>query len=101
MTYTLPDDAYQHLIDELAVWVNPKEFKATVRQWQQLAGWLNWGLNVYPLLRPALNNFYDKLRGQTKPRKSLWVTNAVRNDLKWARDKLVNSSGLFFLDSIL
>lgn len=62
LTFTLPDDAKQRLIDELTWW-SQKGRKEKVKRWYQMGGWFNWALNIYPFLRPALNNFYPKLKG--------------------------------------
>ena len=80
LSYTLPEDSRERLLRELREWVSQKK-KRNVRSWQQHAGWVNWCLNVYPLLRPALSNVYDKLRTQTNQNTLLWINNAVREDL--------------------
>jgi hypothetical protein len=61
LTYALPDEARDRLVAELREWIKPGG-RHTLRHWRQLAGWFNWALNVFPLLRPALNNVYPKLR---------------------------------------
>ena len=98
MMYTLPFESQQKLKKELEEWIKWKG-KRNVRSWQQIAGWVNWCLNVFPLLRPALSNVYSKLRTQPNQNGSLWVNNAVRKDLTWALNKIEASSGLLFLDS--
>lgn len=99
LTYTLPEESRLKLIEELTEWTSEKKGRRNVRRWQHLAGWINWCLNVYPLLRPALCNVYDKLRSQTNPNKTLWINNAVREDLLWALVKVRDSTGLRLLDS--
>ena len=96
MTYSLMPEAHQRLIDELREWTKPKG-RHTVRRWQQLGGWINWALNVFPLLCPALNNVYSKLKGKLNRNQTIWVNNAVREDLQWALDKIVTSDGLLHL----
>ncbi|PPQ75846.1 hypothetical protein CVT26_001222, partial [Gymnopilus dilepis] len=32
---------------------------------RELAGWISWALNVYPLLRPGLCALYEKMRGKS------------------------------------
>jgi len=65
-----------------------------------MAGWMNWCFNVYPLLRPALCNVYDKLRNKTNPAASIWINNAVREDLRWALEKIKASPGRYLLNSV-
>ena len=38
-----------------------------LRDFWALQGHLNWALNVYPLLQPALSGLYDKTAGKDKP----------------------------------
>jgi hypothetical protein len=70
-----------------------------VREWQQLAGWINWVLNVYPLLWPSLNNIYAKLRGKSQE-SHVWVNTSMREDLEWAKLKLDNSDGVYLVKSL-
>ena len=100
MTYTLPDESHAKLLAELELWTDKKGSRHTVRRWQHLAGWLNWCFNVYPLLRPALCNVYDKLRNKTNPAASIWINNAVREDLRWALEKIRGSPGCYLLNSV-
>ncbi len=97
MSYTLPEESKQKLQRELEEWISWKG-KRNVRKWQHLAGWVNWCLNVYPLLRPALSNVYEKLRSQPNQNGSIWINNAVRADLTWALDKIKSSAGLLLLE---
>ena len=99
LIFTLPDDAKQLLIDELTDWCTPgARFK--LKRWQQLTGWINWVLNVFPHLRPALNNVYPKFNGKLNTFTCIWVNNAIRDDFRWAIDKLSNSNGVFLLLSV-
>lgn len=83
MTFTMPEQARLDLIHEIETFVSPptqsKGAKHTLRDWQRLAGWLNWAFNVFPLLRPCLNNFYPKI--------------------VWATEHLRTSSGIHLLNA--
>ncbi len=96
MTYSLPEEAHQRLVDELNEWLKSKG-RHTVRRWQQFAGWFNWALNIFPLLRPALNNVYPKLKNKTQRNQTVWVNNAVRDDIRWALEKVASSDGQLHL----
>ena len=100
MSYTLPAESQAKLLAELELWTSKKGSRHTVRQWQHMAGWMNWCFNVYPLLRPALCNVYNKLRSKTNPAGSVWINNAVRADLVWALEKIKESPGRLLLDSV-
>ena len=65
-----------------------------------MAGWMNWCFNVYPLLRLALCNVYDKIQNKTNPAGSIWINNAVRDDLHWALEKIKSSPSRYLLDSV-
>jgi hypothetical protein len=66
-------------------------------EWQRMAGWANWALNVFPLGRWSLQSTYAKLRGKTIRNASITVSKAVKADLNWLADGLEASSGRFFL----
>ncbi|KAF6747916.1 hypothetical protein DFP72DRAFT_584703, partial [Ephemerocybe angulata] len=60
MTLSLPEVAKTDLLAELDLWCDEAgQFArkgASLKRWQQLAGWMNWAFNVFPLLRPCLAN---------------------------------------------
>lgn len=105
MTLTLPQLAKDHLIEELPFWIakppksSPGNFK--LKHWQHLAGWFNWALNAYPLLRPALNNIYAKMGGKANREQWVYINNAIRDDLSWAVSHLKSSSSVHILKSLL
>jgi hypothetical protein len=104
LTFTLPKQALDDLLDELqefTAWsVKKKGTSRTLRRWQRLAGWMNWSFNVFPMIRPALNNIYPKIAGKDKPLMKIWVNNDVRADLNWAIDHLRESLGIRLLSSV-
>ena len=79
MSFKLTEEARVHLMKELEEW-SQRGVRKRVKEWQRVAGWINWALNVYPLLRPALNNIYAKLRGKDQDVK-VWANVAMREDL--------------------
>jgi hypothetical protein len=80
LTFTLPQESKDRLSKELADWCQ-RGVRRKVKEWQQLAGWINWVLNVYPLLRLALNNVYDKIKGKEQEAR-VWANDAIREDLE-------------------
>ena len=100
MTLMLPDEFKRKLTDELTWW-SEKGRREKVKHWYQMRGWVNWGLNIYPLLQPALNNFYPKLKGQQDSTLQIWINNSIHNDFTWPLNLLHNSSGVCLLKSIL
>ena len=61
---------------------------------------MNWAMNVYPRLRPALNNFYPKLKGRRDSSSLIWVNNSICEDFSWAAKVLDSSSGVRLLRSV-
>ncbi|KIK45152.1 hypothetical protein CY34DRAFT_10547 [Suillus luteus UH-Slu-Lm8-n1] len=49
----------------------------SLRDFQCLAGHLNWALNVYPLLCPGLSALYAKTAGKLEQRALIWVNRDV------------------------
>ncbi|RDB24323.1 hypothetical protein Hypma_008440, partial [Hypsizygus marmoreus] len=79
MTLTLPTAKREKLIKELNTFIarnGRRSVRFKLNVWQRLAGYINWVFNVFPLLKPSLNNIYLKL------------------NLIWLRDHLVNASGV-------
>ncbi|KAF9039398.1 hypothetical protein BJ165DRAFT_1531485 [Panaeolus papilionaceus] len=86
------------LLDELEYWVSlsttPAKRGCTLRQWQHLTGWVNWALNVFPLVKPALSSIYEKMRGKSSP--TIWFrpNNVIRAELRWAISHIHTSPGV-------
>jgi hypothetical protein len=99
LSFTLSDDAKETLVKELEWWCK-RGRKEKLKRWYQMGGWMNWAFNVYPRLKPALNNFYLKLKGRRDSTSLIWVNNSVREDFLWAVDFLRNSSGVRLLKSV-
>ena len=104
MTLTLPFEAKDRLLNELVLWSSkpPKSSSGSfkLKYWERLAGWFNWALNVFPLLRPALNNVYSKMGGKRIREQKIYINNAVREDLLWAIDHIKRSDGIHLFKSI-
>ena len=92
LTFSLPKESKDRLSEGLSAWSN-KGVRKNVREWQQVAGWMNWVFNVFPLLRPSLNGLYDKLKGKRMEAR-IWANTSIREDLLWAKGKLDESSGV-------
>jgi hypothetical protein len=105
LTLTLPPESRSELLTHLKDFSRKpvkKGVKYSLRDFQRLAGWFNWALNVYPLLRPALSNVYAKIPHAlpNKPLTKLYVNDAIRSDLMWAIDHLSRLPGTRVLQSL-
>lgn len=98
-TFSFSQESKVSLSNELLAWCR-RGVRKRVKEWQQLAGWLNWAFNVFPLLRPSLNNIYAKLKGKTQEAR-VWANTAIREDLKWAKSRLDESDGVHLLKSLV
>jgi len=81
---TLSDVAQAHLSTELLKWSSKKTVRFPLHHWQKLCGWINWALNIFPLLRPCLNNVYPKLSGKTHQDQNICLNTSVCTDFQWA-----------------
>lgn len=89
-------------MEELRRFIFPRGGKSnrfSMREMQILAGWMNWALNVFPLLRPALCNVYGRMRTRRNTTGRIKVTRAMSDDLDWARRHIETSDGVLLLHS--
>jgi hypothetical protein len=98
MTLTLPDEAKTDLLAAVAEF--PAESRRSLQEWQQLAGWMSWSLNVFPRLRPALSSVYQKMEGKEQKRATIYVNEAVKADLDWFASHVRSSSGILAFSTL-
>ena len=91
-------DSRSLLVDRIQAFAQ-KGARRTLRDFQRLAGYLNWALNVYPMLRPGLSALYAKTAGKEQQAALLWVNRVVVRELHWFVSHLEESNGVFFLSS--
>ena len=73
--------------------------KPPLQNWQQLAGYLNWVLNVLPWARPALTELYRKMSGKTVRFKGIPLNAEVKQDLSWFVRVAKDCIGIRFVDA--
>ncbi|KAF9468462.1 hypothetical protein BDZ94DRAFT_1370126 [Collybia nuda] len=75
---------------------------APLKEFQRLAGWVNWALNVFPLLRPSLSNIYQKCseKADASSLTLLFLNKSIRNNLNWLSSHMACSDGIFLLKSV-
>jgi hypothetical protein len=106
MTISMPLQARSDLCDAILDFVqNDRTEKRSgrrrkLKEFQHMAGWINWALNVYPSLRPALAHLYQKMADNPNPNKRIRVNEALVRDLLWIRHRIRQSSGVFLMDSL-
>ncbi|KAF5376292.1 hypothetical protein D9615_008534 [Tricholomella constricta] len=99
MTITMPNDSRADLLTAIRTFAVPGT-RHPLREFQKLGGWINWALNVYPLLRPGLCHLYMKMSGKQNPFAKIWVSRELVRELIWLADHITTSSGIFILDSV-
>ncbi|EIM90458.1 uncharacterized protein STEHIDRAFT_30579, partial [Stereum hirsutum FP-91666 SS1] len=92
-------DSESRLRHALAIRQFLKDRKRPLVEWQRILGWANWMLNVDPLLRPALQSSYEKIRGKKARNAPVFLNVAVKKDLGWFADRVVRSRGVFLMKS--
>ncbi|KAJ7509525.1 hypothetical protein B0H11DRAFT_2216437 [Mycena galericulata] len=100
MTITLPTDAKSNLLAAVDEFINTPSRKRSLHDWLQLSGWMCWSLNVFPLLRPALCHVYQKVSGKSNSFATIYINEAVKEDLRWFVDHVRLSNGIFAFHAI-
>ncbi|KIY47447.1 hypothetical protein FISHEDRAFT_74644 [Fistulina hepatica ATCC 64428] len=98
MSVMMPDQSRLELIAALRAFAIPGQRRSLI-EFQRLGGWINWALNVYPLLRPGLNTLYAKTKDKNQPLQPVWVSKALCSELHWVIDHLEASTGIHMLQS--
>jgi hypothetical protein len=78
----------------------PGGTQRTLREFQQLAGWINWSFNIFPLLKPALSNVYQKISGKSESHVKIFISKAVVHKLDWFVSNVRHSDGVFLFDDV-
>jgi hypothetical protein len=96
MQVTMDNEAKTKLFERVANFTctAPCGTQRSLREFQQLVGWINWALNIFPLLKPGLSNIYNKISGKTESHAMIYVSKAVVDDLRWFYDHVEASFGV-------
>lgn len=103
MTLTLSAERKKDLLQQLDRFIvrerHPRKC-FQLRDFQRMAGWLNWSFNVFPLLRPCLNNLYAKIAPLKRGKAYVIVNKAISKDLEWAEHHIAKSTEVILLREI-
>jgi hypothetical protein len=97
MQITMAANKRTELAAALRTFTTPTRQRHPLRSWLRLLGWANWALNVFPLLRPALNSSWDKTRGKVQMDAPIWLNASVIADLRWFADQVEKLNGVHIL----
>lgn len=105
MTVTMPLEARSDLcaaITEFCSCVDLAKGKRrrSVLDVQRMIGWINWALNVFPLLRPGLTLMYERISDKAHPHTRVYINEDIARDLRWIKAGIQASDGVFLLEAI-
>src|SRR6266478_2651557 len=100
MTITLLDASKSKLVEAIHDFVlNPPLPRCqSTWAWLHILGYANWALNVFPLLKPALNSSYDKVAGHSFLGAPIFLNKQTTQDLLWFADQAELLEGVRVLD---
>ncbi|KAJ7029521.1 hypothetical protein C8F04DRAFT_883932, partial [Mycena alexandri] len=108
MTFTMPQSKLTELLaglDEFTSSFSSKRLpRHALRRFLQIAGWLNWSFNVYPLLKPALSHLYEKISSKSNLSALVYVNirknqnSMIEHGLLWRHVR--DSDGVHILESL-
>jgi len=99
MTVSISCERKQSLVDKVLDFAKSGKHRS-LKDYQSLAGHINWSLAVFPLLKPCLSAMYTKMTDKSKLLASIRVNNAVRDELLWFAKHALKSDGIFFLKAV-
>ena len=96
MTVTIPDDARAKLLSSISDFVNivNTDRRHTLREFQALAGYVNWALNVYLLGRPGLSTPYSKIARKTRANARIYLNSSIIRELRWLSSYIMSAPPL-------
>ena len=98
-TISLSPSSVTDIIDKINTFLSFPGRAPALRDWQRLAGHLNWLLNVLPWGRPALTELYRKMSGKMHSYRGIYINAAVTVDLKWLASIIPGSIGVRLVDA--
>ena len=99
MTVSISDEHCHDLLNKVQDFSKSGK-RCSLKDFQSLAGHINWSLAVFPLLKPALSAIYAKMANKSQAMAMIHVNNAVREELLWFAKHAHNSDGIFLLCSV-
>ncbi|KAF8585603.1 hypothetical protein K439DRAFT_1615876 [Ramaria rubella] len=100
MTITMVGERKDELVAAIRAFINTTVVRhRPLLEWQRLLGWINWALNVFPLLKPGLQLAYAKISGKSLSRAPIFINHAVIQDLGWVASVMEEADGVHMLES--
>jgi hypothetical protein len=99
MTISISHNRKQALLDQVVDFAQPGK-RRMLKDFQSIAGRINWSLAVFPLLKPCLSAVYAKMAGKSRPLGSIRINNAIRDELLWFAKHASQLDGIFLLNTV-
>jgi len=101
MTISMSEPSHNDLVTAIQAFIDTsKSRRRPLIEWQRILGWINWGLNAYPLIRPALQPAYAKISGKQISRAQLYLNCTVIHHFVWLAEMIESSNGIHMLDAV-
>src|SRR5882724_1505442 len=101
MTISISEESCDRLIAAIHAFIDTsKSRKRLLIEWQCILSWINWGLNMFPLLCPALQSLYMKIARKHVTWGMIYLNKAVIHHFTWLTDTIEASNGIHLLDVI-
>jgi hypothetical protein len=78
---SLSPESITDIIVRVDTFLSRVDRQPPLRDWQKLAGHLNWMLNVLPWARPVLTELYRKMKGKAHANAKVFLNREVIEDL--------------------
>jgi hypothetical protein len=98
-TISLSPSSITDIINKIKSFLATTGRAPALRDWQRLAGHLNWLLNVLPWGRPALSELYRKMSGKFHAYRGIHINASVTAELTWLASVIPRSIGVRLIDS--
>jgi hypothetical protein len=99
MTVFMDTEGRNELISLIKTFAVPEK-RQVLKEFQCVAGRVNWALNVFPLLHPGLSALYAKTAGKERDLALIRVNSAMVRKLDWVACRVEYLTGIHFLKSI-
>jgi len=99
MTISINDERRANLFEKVVLFAKPGK-RHTLREFESLAGHINWSFAVFPLLKPCLSAVYAKTSGKSLSLAPIRVNNAICEELQWFLKHACLSNGILLLSTI-
>jgi hypothetical protein len=101
MSITMPATSKTQLVSAIWCFIDTSSaWCLSLVEWQQLPGWINWALNIFPLLQPALQLSYTKISRKSHMHVTIYLNHSIIRDLNWVANTVGESGGICMLDAV-